>query len=77
VDVVAERQRILDRIAAIKDRLLELYRMRDELRQSAAQDRARARPAAAPRVVAAQDIEITIDGPRMQDALGDWYRRLP
>jgi hypothetical protein len=74
MDAEAERQRILDRIASIKDRLLELYRMRDELRQSAAQDRARARPAA---VAADIDIDVEIDAPRMQDALGPWYRRLP
>jgi hypothetical protein len=77
VDVVAERQRILDRIASIKDRLLELYRIRDELRQSAAQDRARARPAAVAAVAADIDIDVEIDAPRMQDALGPWYRRLP
>lgn len=71
---VAERKRIADRIVAITEHLRVLYRAREEHRRSAAQDRARARPAAV--VAADTDIDVEIDAPRMQDVLRG-YTRLP
>jgi hypothetical protein len=68
--IEAERQRIVDRIAEISASLLVLYRMRAVLRPSAAQDRARARPAAVV-VDRAPDITVEID---MQSAIPGYAR---